>query len=86
MKYVLFDDRILIVVRHITKMEIIDDTTIELRLVTHTQRLHLPNKEMMQKVFNEILTQIQNEEDYGKQEIEMRDEIDSILANNKNEE
>jgi hypothetical protein len=68
MKYVLFDDRILIVVRHITKMEIIDDTTIELRLVTHTQRLHLLNKEMTQKIFNDILIKIQNEEDYGKQE------------------
>lgn len=70
MKYVLFDDKILIVVRHITKMEIIDDTIIELWLGTNKQRLQFPNKEIMQEVFNGILTEIQNEEDYGKQEIE----------------
>lgn len=70
MKYVLFDEKILIVIRHITKMEIIDDTTIELWLGTNIQRLHLPNKERTQEVFNGILTEIQNEEDYGKQEIE----------------
>lgn len=68
MKYVLFDKKILIVVRHITRMEIIDDTTIELWLITNTQRLHFSNKERTQEVFNDILTQIQNEDDYGKQE------------------
>ena len=68
MKYVLFDKKILIVVRHITRMEIIDDTTIELWLITNTQRLRFPNKERTQEVFNDILTQIQNEEDYGKKE------------------
>lgn len=70
MKYVLFDDKILIVIRHITRMEIIDDTTIELWLGSNTQRLRLPNKERTQEVFNGILTEIQNEEDYGKKEIE----------------
>ena len=68
MKYVLYDEKILIVIRHITKMEIIDDTTIELWLGTNRQRLHLLSKEGTQRVFNEILMQIQNEEDYGKQE------------------
>ena len=70
MKYVLFDDKILIVIRHITKMEIIADTTIELWLGSNKQRLQFPNKEIMQEVFNGILTEIQNEEDYGKEEIE----------------
>lgn len=70
MKYVLYDEKILIVIRHITKMEIIDDTTIELWLGTNRQRLHLSNKEITRKVFNDILTQIQNEEDYDKKEIE----------------
>ena len=69
MKYVLFDDKILIVIRHITKMEIIADTTIELWLGSNKQRLQFPNKEIMQEVFNGILTEIQNEEDYGKKEI-----------------
>lgn len=70
MKYVLFDEKILIVIRHITRMEIIDDTTIELWLGSNTQRLRLSNKERTQEVFNGILTEIQNEEDYGKEEIE----------------
>lgn len=61
MKYILLDEKILIVVRHITRMEIIDDTTIELWLVNNTQRLHLPNKESTQELFNDILTQIQKE-------------------------
>lgn len=75
MKYVLFDDKILIVIRHITKMEIIADTTIELWLGSNKQRLQFPNKEIMQEVFNGILTEIQNEEDYGKKENE-RDDTD----------
>ena len=70
MKYLLYDDKLLIVVRHITRVEIIDDTTIELWLGNNRQRLHLPNKESMQRVFNEIVNEIKNEEDYGKKEIE----------------
>lgn len=70
MKYLLYDEKLLIVVRHITKVEIVDDTTIELWLENYTQRLRLPNKESMQRVFNEILNEIKNEEDYGKKEIE----------------
>ena len=75
MKYLLYDEKLLIVVRHITRVEIIDDTTIELWLITNTQRLRLPNKERTQEVFNDILTQIQNEEDYGKKE-NKRDDTD----------
>ena len=70
MKYLLYDEKLLIVVRHITRVEIVDDTTIELWLENYTQRLRLPNKESMQRVFNEILNEIKNEEDYGKKEIE----------------
>ena len=70
MKYLLYDEKLLIVVRHITRVEIVDDTTIELWLGNNRQRLHLPNKESMQRVFNEILNEIKNEEDYGKKEIE----------------
>ena len=68
MKYLLYDEKLLIVVRHITRVEIVDDTTIELWLGNNRQRLHLPNKESMQRVFNEIVNEIKNEEDYGKQE------------------
>ena len=76
MKYLLYDEKLLIVVRHITRVEIIDDTTIELWLIgNYTQRLRLPNKESMQRVFNEIVNEIKNEEDYGKKEIE-RDDTD----------
>ena len=71
MKYLLYDEKLLIVVRHITRVEIVDDTTIELWLIgNYTQRLRFLNKEIMQEAFNNILTQIQNEEDYGKKEIE----------------
>jgi hypothetical protein len=70
MKYLLYDEKLLIVVRHITRVEIVDDTTIELWLGNNRQRLHLPNKESMQRVFNEIVNEIKNEEDYGKKEIE----------------
>ena len=70
MKYLLYDEKLLIVVRHIIRVEIVDDTTIELWLGSNTQRLRLPNKESMQRVFNEILNEIKNEEDYGKKEIE----------------
>jgi hypothetical protein len=75
MKYLLYDEKLLIVVRHITRVEIVDDTTIELWLGNNRQRLHLPNKESMQRVFNEIVNEIKNEEDYGKKEIE-RDDTD----------
>ena len=73
MKYLLYDEKLLIVVRHITRVEIIDDTTIELWLGNNRQRLHLPNKESMQRVFNEIVNEIKNEEDYGKKENERVD-------------
>jgi hypothetical protein len=73
MKYLLYDEKLLIVVRHITRVEIVDDTTIELWLGNNRQRLHLPNKESMQRVFNEIVNEIKNEEDYGKKEIERVD-------------
>lgn len=75
MKYLLYDEKLLIVVRHITRVEIVDDTTIELWLENYTQRLRLPNKESMQRVFNEILNEIKNEEDYGKKE-NKRDDTD----------
>jgi hypothetical protein len=75
MKYLLYDEKLLIVVRHITRVEIVDDTTIELWLGNNRQRLRLPNKESMQRVFNEIVNEIKNEEDYGKKENE-RDDTD----------